>query len=73
MSDAAPTIERFDTTLRDGTQGEHVTLLARDKERIARQWSTDGVSANVVDASWQAPADGVRDGLLHTDSDAAAA
>ena len=38
-----PTLELFDTTLRDGTQGEHVTLSARDKMRIARRLDAFGI------------------------------
>ena len=38
-------IELFDTTLRDGTQGEHVTLSARDKLRIARRLDAFGPNA----------------------------
>ena len=37
------TVELFDTTLRDGTQGEHVTLSARDKMRIARRLDAFGI------------------------------
>ena len=36
-------IEVFDTTLRDGTQGEHVTLSARDKVRIAKRLDQLGI------------------------------
>ena len=43
-------IELFDTTLRDGTQGEHVTLSARDKVRIARRLDTFGI--DVIEGGW---------------------
>jgi 2-isopropylmalate synthase len=43
-------IELFDTTLRDGTQGEHVTLSARDKVRIARK--LDGFGIDVIEGGW---------------------
>ena len=33
----------YDTTLRDGTQGEHITLSAEDKLRIARKLDAFGV------------------------------
>ena len=33
----------YDTTLRDGTQGEHITLSAEDKLRIARKLNAFGV------------------------------
>ena len=36
-------VELFDTTLRDGTQGEHVNLSARDKLRIARRLDEFGI------------------------------
>ena len=44
------TIEVFDTTLRDGTQGEHVTLSARDKMRIARRLDAFGI--DVIEGGW---------------------
>lgn len=43
-------IEIFDTTLRDGTQGEHVTLSARDKLRLARKLDEFGI--DVVEGGW---------------------
>lgn len=45
-----PTIELFDTTLRDGTQGEHVTLSARDKVRIAHELDAFGI--DVIEGGW---------------------
>jgi 2-isopropylmalate synthase len=44
------TIEVFDTTLRDGTQGEHVTLSARDKIRIAQKLDAFGI--DVIEGGW---------------------
>lgn len=44
------TVELFDTTLRDGTQGEHVTLSARDKVRIAHRLDTFGI--DVIEGGW---------------------
>ena len=46
----APAIELFDTTLRDGTQGEHVTLSARDKVRIAQRLDAFGI--DVIEGGW---------------------
>jgi len=46
----ADTVEVFDTTLRDGTQGEHVTLSARDKVRIARRLDAFGI--DVIEGGW---------------------
>ena len=46
----APSIELFDTTLRDGTQGEHVTLSARDKMRIAQRLDRFGVQ--IIEGGW---------------------
>ena len=46
----APTIELFDTTLRDGTQGEHVTLSVPDKLRIARRLDAFGI--DVIEGGW---------------------
>ncbi|RMH67380.1 MAG: citramalate synthase [Bacteroidetes bacterium] len=43
-------IELFDTTLRDGTQGEHVTLTAQDKLRIARRLDAFGI--DVIEGGW---------------------
>ncbi|GAB5521555.1 MAG: citramalate synthase [Rhodothermales bacterium] len=43
-------IELFDTTLRDGTQGEHVTLSARDKIRIAKRLDRFGI--DVIEGGW---------------------
>ncbi|HMB89586.1 MAG TPA: citramalate synthase [Rhodothermales bacterium] len=46
----ATRIELFDTTLRDGTQGEHVTLTVQDKLRIARRLDAFGV--DVIEGGW---------------------
>ena len=46
----ADKIEVFDTTLRDGTQGEHVTLSARDKIRIAKR--LDQVGVDIIEGGW---------------------
>ncbi len=43
-------IELFDTTLRDGTQGEHVTLSATDKVRIAHRLDEFGI--DVIEGGW---------------------
>ena len=43
-------IELFDTTLRDGTQGEHVSLSAHDKLRIAQR--LDDLGVNVIEGGW---------------------
>jgi len=43
-------IELFDTTLRDGTQGEHVTLSVNDKVRIAHKLDAFGV--HVIEGGW---------------------
>ena len=43
-------IELFDTTLRDGTQGEHVTLSVADKLRIARRLDAFGI--DVIEGGW---------------------
>lgn len=49
-SDIPMTVELFDTTLRDGTQGEHVTLSARDKTRIAEKMDAFGI--DVIEGGW---------------------
>ena len=46
----ADKIEVFDTTLRDGTQGEHVTLSARDKIRIAKR--LDQLGVDIIEGGW---------------------
>ena len=43
-------IELFDTTLRDGTQTEDVTLSAQDKLRIARRLDAFGI--DVIEGGW---------------------
>jgi 2-isopropylmalate synthase len=43
-------IELFDTTLRDGTQGEHVNLTARDKLRIAQKLDAFGIG--IIEGGW---------------------
>ena len=43
-------VEVFDTTLRDGTQGEHVTLSVQDKLRIARRLDRFGI--DIIEAGW---------------------
>jgi 2-isopropylmalate synthase len=51
MSASLPSrVEVFDTTLRDGTQGEHVTLSARDKVRLARRMDAFGI--DVIEGGW---------------------
>lgn len=46
----APKVELFDTTLRDGTQGEYVTLTAQDKLQIARRLDRFGI--DIVEGGW---------------------
>ncbi|SHG23982.1 2-isopropylmalate synthase [Fodinibius roseus] len=43
-------IDIFDTTLRDGTQGEKVAFSAEDKLRIARQLDAFGI--NYIEGGW---------------------
>lgn len=43
-------IETFDTTLRDGTQGESVNFLAEDKLRIARRMDEFGI--DIIEGGW---------------------
>jgi 2-isopropylmalate synthase len=47
---SGPKIELFDTTLRDGTQGEHVTLSAHDKLRIAQRLDAFGI--DLIEGGW---------------------
>src|ERR1700730_11906107 len=43
-------IEIYDTTLRDGTQGEHINFSAEDKCRIARQ--LDALGVDFIEGGW---------------------
>ncbi len=43
-------IELFDTTLRDGTQGEGVTLSARDKLRLTQ--AMDELGVDIIEGGW---------------------
>ena len=43
-------IELFDTTLRDGTQGEGVNLSVEDKLRIAKKLDDFGI--NIIEGGW---------------------
>ncbi len=45
-----PKIEIFDTTLRDGTQGEGISLSVEDKVRITRQLDEFGI--DIVEGGW---------------------
>ncbi len=47
---AAPHVELFDTTLRDGTQGEYVTMTAHDKLQIARRLDRFGIG--IIEGGW---------------------
>src|SRR3954471_12852240 len=46
----APAIEIYDTTLRDGTQGEGVTLSVTDKLRVAERLDAFGV--HFIEGGW---------------------
>ena len=43
-------IELFDTTLRDGTQGEGVNLSVEDKIRLAKRLDNFGI--NIIEGGW---------------------
>ena len=43
-------IELFDTTLRDGTQGEGVNLSVEDKIRLAKRLDSFGI--NIIEGGW---------------------
>jgi 2-isopropylmalate synthase len=45
-----------------------VTRVLLDSTDGERQWTTIGVSENIIDASWQALFDSIVFGLLHSDS-----
>ncbi|MFW6347568.1 MAG: citramalate synthase, partial [Cyclonatronaceae bacterium] len=47
---AAKTVEIFDTTLRDGTQGEGISFSAEDKVRIARR--LDELGVHYAEGGW---------------------
>ncbi len=73
LPDARPGLDLYDTTLRDGTQREGVTLSVDDKLRVARRMDELGVAyieggwpgANPKDTQFFARA---ADGELHLDS-----
>ncbi|HDY75111.1 MAG TPA: citramalate synthase, partial [Candidatus Marinimicrobia bacterium] len=50
MKNLLKTIELFDTTLRDGTQGEGVSLSVDDKLRIASRLDEFGI--NIIEGGW---------------------
>lgn len=50
MKNLLKTIELFDTTLRDGTQGEGVSLSVDDKLRIASKLDEFGI--NIIEGGW---------------------
>ncbi len=50
MKERAMKIELFDTTLRDGTQGEHVSISAADKILIARRLDEFGI--DIIEGGW---------------------
>ena len=50
MSGYLKKIELFDTTLRDGTQGEGVNLSVDDKLRIAEKLDDFGI--NILEGGW---------------------
>ena len=43
-------IENFDTTLRDGTQGEGINLSPYDKIKIANK--LDDLGINIIEGGW---------------------
>jgi 2-isopropylmalate synthase len=49
-----------------------VTRVLLDSTDGERQWSTIGVSENIIEASWQALCDSVVYGLLHSSADSQA-
>lgn len=53
-----PQVDLYDTTLRDGTQGEGISLSAKDKLRIARRLEALGVP--YIEAGW--PGSNPKDG-----------
>ena len=50
INEQLKTIELFDTTLRDGTQGEGVNLSVDDKLRIADKLDDFGI--NILEGGW---------------------
>ncbi len=50
MTDHTMKIELFDTTLRDGTQGEHVSISAADKILIAKRLDEFGI--DIIEGGW---------------------
>jgi len=50
MTSTLKTIELYDTTLRDGTQGEHINLSVQDKLLIARK--LDDFGMDYIEGGW---------------------
>ena len=50
MTSILKTIELYDTTLRDGTQGEHINLSVQDKLLIARKLDEFGM--DYIEGGW---------------------
>jgi 2-isopropylmalate synthase len=44
-----------------------ITRVLLDSTNGEREWTTIGVSENIIEASWQALVDSIVYGLLHTD------
>ena len=55
-------ITLYDTTMRDGTQGEYINLTAEDKFRIAKKLDDFGIP--YVEGGW--PGSNPKDCLLYT-------
>src|SRR3954471_24582823 len=50
MMEAAKKIEVYDTTLRDGTQGQGINFSVQDKLRIAR--ALDELGVDFIEGGW---------------------
>ena len=67
------TLTDYKVRVLDTTNGtEAVTRVLIDSTDGARTWTTIGVSENIVEASWEALADSIVWGLLHSDAEAPA-
>ncbi|HSW40948.1 MAG TPA: citramalate synthase, partial [Patescibacteria group bacterium] len=50
MNDSTPPVVLYDTTLRDGTQGENIVLSLADKIRVARMLDEYGMP--YIEGGW---------------------
>src|SRR5262249_50399300 len=74
MQPLYPALERISLTdfkvrvLDTGKGTGAITRVLLDSTNGSREWTTIGVSENIIEASWQALVDSIVYGLLHTEA-----